>query len=73
MGPENIVIVGGGLVGQTLAERLARDGHDVALIEGGHTFYARFGDVFGYLCVLLCLGAWLVWPRIRRVAALPCW
>lgn len=29
----DIVIVGGGLVGQTLADRLARDGHDVTLIE----------------------------------------
>jgi trk system potassium uptake protein TrkA len=29
----NIVIVGGGLVGQALADRLARDGRDVALIE----------------------------------------
>ena len=30
----NIVIVGAGRVGQTLAEKLARDGHDVSLIEG---------------------------------------
>lgn len=29
----DIVIVGGGLVGQTLADRLSRDGHDVTLIE----------------------------------------
>jgi trk system potassium uptake protein TrkA len=29
----DIVIVGGGLVGQTLADRLARDGHDITLIE----------------------------------------
>lgn len=29
----NIFIVGGGLVGSTLAEKLARDGHDVTLIE----------------------------------------
>jgi trk system potassium uptake protein TrkA len=31
--PHDIVIVGGGLVGQTLADRLARDGHDVTLVE----------------------------------------
>ncbi len=29
----NILIVGGGLVGQTLADRLSRDGHDVTLVE----------------------------------------
>jgi trk system potassium uptake protein TrkA len=29
----NIVIVGAGRVGQTLAEKLARDGHDVSLID----------------------------------------
>ena len=29
----NIVIVGGGLVGSTLAAKLAKDGHDVALVE----------------------------------------
>jgi trk system potassium uptake protein TrkA len=30
---DSIVIVGGGLVGQTLAERLSADGRDVALVE----------------------------------------
>jgi apolipoprotein N-acyltransferase len=39
---------------------------EAALMEGGHTFYARFGDVFGRLCALVTLGAWLVWPRLRR-------
>ena len=33
MEANDILIVGGGLVGQTLAERLSRDGHDVTLIE----------------------------------------
>jgi len=33
MGNRTTLIVGGGLVGQTLAERLARDGHDVTLVE----------------------------------------
>jgi len=32
----NIVIVGGGLVGSTLAARLSRVGHDVTLVEGDH-------------------------------------
>jgi trk system potassium uptake protein TrkA len=33
--PKNIVIVGGGLVGQTLAAKLSGDGHDVTLVEAG--------------------------------------
>ena len=28
-----IIIVGAGLVGSTLADRLSRDGHDVAIID----------------------------------------
>ena len=39
---------------------------EVALLEGGHTFYARFGDVFGYLCVAVTLAGWLLWPAVRR-------
>jgi trk system potassium uptake protein TrkA len=31
--PNEILIVGGGLVGQTLADRLSRDGHDVTVVE----------------------------------------
>jgi len=30
-----IIIVGAGLVGSTLADRLSRDGHDVAIIDNG--------------------------------------
>jgi apolipoprotein N-acyltransferase len=37
----------------------------VPMLEAGHTFYARFGDVFGYLCTALTLLAWLVLPRLR--------
>ena len=33
MDANNIVVAGGGLVGQTLADMLSRDGHDVTLIE----------------------------------------
>ena len=33
MAQGQIVIVGGGLVGQTLAHRLTRIGHDVTLVE----------------------------------------
>lgn len=39
---------------------------EVALIEGGDTFYARFGDVFGYACALALVFVWLVWPAILR-------
>ncbi|MFH0900137.1 MAG: apolipoprotein N-acyltransferase [Pseudomonadota bacterium] len=37
----------------------------VALLEGGHTVFARFGNVFGYLCAALT-GLLLVLPRLRR-------
>jgi len=33
---------------------------------GGHTFYARFGNVFAWLCVLATFGIWAVWPRVRQ-------
>ncbi len=33
MGANDILIVGGGLVGQALADRLARDGYDVTVVE----------------------------------------
>lgn len=39
---------------------------EVALIEGGDTFYARVGDLFGYLCVAAVAGLWLVWPWLWR-------
>jgi apolipoprotein N-acyltransferase len=44
---------------------------EVRLVEGGHTVYARVGDVFGWLCAALTLVGWLVWPRVRRRAARP--
>lgn len=41
----NIVIVGGGLVGSTLAGKLARDGHDVTLIEGNAARVRELGNI----------------------------
>jgi len=41
----NIVIVGAGRVGQTLAGKLARDGHDVSLIEADATKVRALLDV----------------------------
>lgn len=38
----------------------------VRLMEGGHTFYARFGNIFGYLCLLATLFYWKIRPRLRR-------
>ena len=40
--------------------------NDVALQEGGHGVFARFGDVFGYMCVGGTLFLWLVWPWQER-------
>lgn len=39
---------------------------DVALMEAGHTFYARHGDLFGYACTAVTLALGLVWPWILR-------
>lgn len=38
---------------------------EAALLEGGHTFFSRFGNVFAWLCVVLTFLGWIVWPRIR--------
>jgi hypothetical protein len=38
---------------------------EVALIEGGHTFYARHGEVFAYLCAAATLLLWLGWSLLR--------
>jgi trk system potassium uptake protein TrkA len=40
----NIVVVGGGLVGQTLAEKLSGDGHDVTLVECDPALASRLLD-----------------------------
>jgi trk system potassium uptake protein TrkA len=40
-----ILIVGGGLVGQTLADRLVRDGYDVTLVERDPDTVRRLADV----------------------------
>jgi apolipoprotein N-acyltransferase len=35
---------------------------EVALMEAGHTFYARHGDLFGSACAVATLALALVWP-----------
>ena len=40
---------------------------EAALLEGGGTFYARHGNLFAYLCLVLTLLLWLVWPRTRHL------
>lgn len=66
--------------GRVMSRSYAVDPHDnptpmtghldtVALLEGGHTFYARFGDVFGWLLAAGTLLLWICWPlsdRLRR-------
>lgn len=63
--------------GEVYAETYAIDPHitprgadglieQVALMEGGHTFYARFGDVFGYACMAVALALWLAWCRLPQ-------
>ncbi len=44
------------------------EGHlvTVALLDGGRGLFARFGNIFGFLCVIAIGLAWLVWPRVGR-------
>lgn len=44
---------------------------EVALVEGGHTFYASAGDLFAYACIAATLYLWLVLPRLRWRKSLP--
>ncbi|HKE16386.1 MAG TPA: apolipoprotein N-acyltransferase [Kofleriaceae bacterium] len=39
----------------------------VALVEGGHTFYARFGDLFGWTLTAAALLLWIGWPLATRL------
>jgi apolipoprotein N-acyltransferase len=41
----------------------------VALMEGGHTFYARVGDLFGWLCAIATVLLWIGWPLLDRLRA----
>jgi len=59
----NIVIVGAGRVGQTLAEKLARDGHDVSLIEADS---AKVRELSETLDVQLIEGNGATAPILRR-------
>ena len=46
--------------------RRPASGHlgEVVLMEGGHTFFMRFGDLFGYGCAGAMLGLFLFdWRR----------
>ena len=53
------------------AEPVPMTGHldTVVLMEGGHTFYARFGDLFGWLCAIATLLLWIGWPIFERIRA----
>jgi trk system potassium uptake protein TrkA len=59
----NIAIVGAGRVGQTLAEKLARDGHDVSLIEADSTKVRALSEK---LDVQLIEGNGATAPILRR-------
>lgn len=39
-----VIVVGGGLVGSTLAERLASDGHDVVLVEQSRALFTELNE-----------------------------
>ena len=66
MDPKNIVIVGGGLVGQTLAARLSSDGHDVTLVEADGAKVREFADT---LDVQVIEGNGATVPVLRQAGA----
>ena len=66
MARDNIVIVGGGLVGQTLAARLAADGRDVALIDADPAKVQELADT---LDVHVTLGNGATVEMLRRAGA----
>ncbi|HEU5060503.1 MAG TPA: hypothetical protein VFU21_28425, partial [Kofleriaceae bacterium] len=41
----------------------------VVLMEGGHTVYARVGDLFGWLCAIATVLLWIGWPLLERIRA----
>lgn len=59
----NVVIVGGGLVGSTLAGKLARDGFDVTLVEQDP---AKVADLAEHLDVQVLIGNGAGAPVLRR-------
>jgi len=61
-----ILIVGGGLVGSTLADKLARDGNDVSLIEQEHD---RTRDLADQLDVAVTCGNGATAPTLRKAGA----
>jgi trk system potassium uptake protein TrkA len=59
----NIVIVGGGLVGSTLSEKLSHDGHDVCLLDKDYDLVRKISDA---LDIRALQGNGATAPDLRR-------
>jgi apolipoprotein N-acyltransferase len=74
-GPSGLIEATGRIGPQSPVRAGARDVESILVeprvMDAGHTVYATIGDAFGWLCVLVTLGAWIAARRAMRVRKPP--